>query len=123
MATYYEYVHRAGYGRDDHMADEIIARAARHLGMDTDGYLAQAVGLASHAVPMDRARVRLRAERGVRARMQRALRDARREVLSRDTLIEIVCVRTVYEGDWRVREERRGRQWIAVARDSHEVTA
>ncbi len=40
--THYIYAHRAGYGRDDHMADEIIARAARRLDLEGAGeYIAQ----------------------------------------------------------------------------------
>lgn len=104
MQSYYTYRHRAGYGRDDHMADEIIARAARRLGGDTAGYIAQAVGLASHAVPMDSLRVSLPAAAGVRRRMERALRLASREVPRRDCRIDVVRV-TVSRGRDHAEEE------------------
>lgn len=95
--AYYEYIHRAGYGRDDHMADEIIARAARILGYAADGYIARAAGLASHPVPLGGVTVRLQADRGARQRMLSALRATRREVLSNDCHISIVRMRVRYE--------------------------
>lgn len=129
--AHYEYVHQAGYGRDDHRADELIARAARILGLDgSHAYVAASVGLVSHAVPMGRAQVRLPAVRGARARMVSALRAARREIGHYvDTSIAVVCVRTrVVEGEdgrhyWtrptRVTEHRHGHTWVTV--DASEV--
>ncbi len=117
----YEYVHRPGYGRDDHMADEIIARAARILGLAGAGqYVQAATGMAPHPVPMGRARVSLPSGLGVRARMEAALREARTEVVCRDCAIEVVLVRRrrVEERGrtYRVVEHRRGRDWIEVER-------
>jgi hypothetical protein len=92
--TYYEYQHVPGYGRDDYMAEEIIARAARRLGaVGADHYIAQAVGLASHPIPLGSVEVRVPGGPGVRRRMERALSAARREVRHRDCLIEIVAYR------------------------------
>jgi hypothetical protein len=128
--THYEYRHLAGHGRDDHMAGEIIARAARQLGMDSDGYIAAAAGLASHAVPLADPCVRLPSAPGVRMRMERALEAARREVSRRDCWIFVACVRTrtedaqvvqriddygrrVERRQWtEVSEVRRGREWV-----------
>lgn len=122
MTSYYEYVHRPGFGRADHLADEIIARAARHLGArGCDGYIAACVGLASHAAPMPGASVRLAAGPGVRRRMVAALRAAERELFGEryvDTWIVVECVRTrcYRRGEQvvRVHEVRRGRRWEEV---------
>lgn len=77
---YYTYEHRPGWGRDDHLADEVIARAARQLGIaGTGSYIAQHLGLASHPCPNGTAEVRVAAVRGAKARMRGALRRARRE--------------------------------------------
>lgn len=129
--SYYEYHHAHGYGRDDHMADEIIARAARRLGEDTGRYIAQAAGLASHSVPMRSMSVRLPAGPGVRARMERALHEARQEVARRDCAISVVCSRceVVYPDDdtgrgreysvpTRIYEQRRGTRWVVVATEA-----
>jgi hypothetical protein len=79
---YYEYRHIPGYGRADHMADELIARAARQLGYtEAQGYIAAACGFASHPVPQGSCTVRLPVARGTAARMRGALRRARREFL------------------------------------------
>lgn len=76
---YYTFVHYPGYGREDHLADDLIARAVRQLGGDTSHLVAQHLGLLSHAVPTNSLEVRLPAQRGVAARMRGALRRARRE--------------------------------------------
>lgn len=118
----YEYQHYAGYGRDDHMADEIIARAARHLGFDGAGeYVLAARGFVSHAVPMGSPVVSLPCCPGVRRRMLSALRKAMREVLSNDCAISVVCRRerlvrsgAEWSRDTIVTEERRGARWIIV---------
>lgn len=90
--AYYELVHHAGYGRDDHLADEVIARAARILGLSgADGYIAAAAGFASHACPMEHAVVRLPVARGVAVRLRAAVRRAKREYLRRpDCCIAVV---------------------------------
>lgn len=76
----YQYVHRPGYGRDDHLAGEWIARAIRQLGISgTDAYISAAMGFASHPVPMDLPEFSLPAGRGVRQKMEAALRRAARE--------------------------------------------
>lgn len=105
----YEYEHRAGYGRDDHMAEELIARAARQLGLDTSDRIAQCIGLASHPVPMGTSTVRLAAGRGVRQRMSRALRAAHEEIGHYvDVRIDVVRIRTRTEYETRtVRIEDR----------------
>lgn len=129
--SYYTYVHRAGYGRDDHMADEIIARSARQLGLDTGSAIAQHCGMASHSCPMPASEVRIPSAPGVRRRMLRAIRAAEREVLSHDCLISVELRRTRRERvrsyryvengalvdvtEWRiVLEERRGREWREI---------
>lgn len=141
MKPYYTYVHRAGYGRDDHMAAELISRAARQLGLDTGDSIAQHVGLASHPVPLSSGEVRLASGPGVRAKMTRAMRVARAELVRRpDCVIEVQCHRLVeelldehqYRDDaGRPREWRRyrvtlerpsGRDWIAVDSVEREVT-
>jgi len=85
--AYYHYHHAPGYGRDDHMAGEVIARAARQLGYDTDHLIAQHMGLAAHAVPIGSCDVRVPATLGVqgrvRRRMTRALARAYREFARR----------------------------------------
>lgn len=79
--SHYTYRHRAGYGREDHLADELIARAIRQLGISgVEGTIAAHLGLTSHAVPVVGVNVVLPARRGVKARMLGALRRARREV-------------------------------------------
>lgn len=117
QVTYYEYAHLAGYGREDHLADEVIARAARALGLDgADAYIAEAVGLASHAVG-NRALVRMPAGPGVRLRMERALRTARTEIRA-DCRIVVRCLREVREradGERDVHviiERRSGTAWV-----------
>ena len=131
MGSYYEYVHRPGYGRMDHLADEVVARAARRLGTSgTDEYIAACVGLASHTVPMAGVSVRLPSGPGVRRRMVAALRAAERETLGGryvDTRIDIECVRTIRwrRGEHREwphdavveRQVRRGRAWVTEAVD------
>lgn len=77
MATY-AYVHHAGYGRDDHMADELIARAIRQLGGDTGSAIAAHVGLASHPIPAPGVAVYLEGHENKR-RMVSAMRRAKRE--------------------------------------------
>jgi hypothetical protein len=111
--AHYEYLHQPGYGRDDHRASELIARAARILGAgSTDAYVAQALGFAPHPVPMGSIAVRLPCERGTKARMIAALRAARREVGHYvDTSIAVVCVR---ERAGRI-EHRYGRKWVPVS--------
>lgn len=111
--VYYEYVHQPGYGRDDHRASELIARAARILGVGGAGaYVAQALGLASHPVPIGSPVVRLPCERGAKTRMVAALRAAHREIGHYvDTSIAVVCVR---ERAGRV-EYRFGRKWVPVS--------
>jgi hypothetical protein len=127
----YEYVHRRGYGGDDHLAEEVIARAARILGaQDAAERVAQCVGLQSHAVPMAAGTYAIDAGPGVRARMERALRAAYSEMPCRvDCLIEVVCVcvrrasRDEYSYPTWLREERRGRHWVVVATwDAHPET-
>jgi hypothetical protein len=121
MANYYEYKHREGYGSDDHMANEIIARAARQLGFEVDDQIAQCVGLANHSVPMTRFTVRSDDGPNVREKMERALRLAKNEVLRRNCCIEVVCCREIRQYDeieeiTRVRyEERRGNHWVLVS--------
>lgn len=90
IMTHYRYRHQPGYGGHDHMADEIIARAARRLGLDTGAYITQAAGYAAHGVPMAHAVVRLPVGRGVQRRMADALRWARLEVTCRDCRIVVV---------------------------------
>lgn len=94
-SVYYEYLHQPGYGRDDHRADELIARAARILGLDgAHARVAASVGLVSHSVPMGSVFVRLPARRGTKARMVSALRSARAEIGHYvDTSIAVVRVR------------------------------
>jgi hypothetical protein len=91
MSSYYTYVHRPGYGRDDHMAPEILARAAAILGLQgADHAVAQALGLEGHACPLGIPEIRISSGQGVRGRMAAALRQARRDSPRRDCLIEIV---------------------------------
>lgn len=115
--SYYTYVHRAGYGRDDHMADELIARAIRALGVPgAEASIAAAVGLASHAVPMDGANVRIPAGPGVRVQMERALRSARREFARRpDLSVTVVCCRKIRRDGRIIIEERHGARWVAIS--------
>lgn len=130
MARYYEYVHHAGYGRDDHMADELIARAARQLGLATGSRIAQACGLASHSVPMGSCTVRMPAERGTAARMRAALRRARSELRGYvDCSISVDCLRVVvvrageshagclYTEASRLVERRDRRGWRVLSMD------
>lgn len=77
----YEYEHRPGYGRHDHLADEVIARAAAYLGYDTGDVIAQHMGLASHPVPLPGIELRVPNESGAWHRMHAALARARRDVL------------------------------------------
>ena len=79
MSTYYTYVHLAGYSRVDHLAPELIARAARRLGLDTGSAIAAACGLVSHAVPSSCGEVRVSSSPTTRRRMLSALRAARGE--------------------------------------------
>ena len=111
MGNYYTYQHREGYGSDDHMADEIICRAARQLGIDTGTAIAAAVGLASHAVG-DSHRVEIPSGPGVAARMRSALRRARQEVGRNDCCIEVVCMRYLRTDDGIAHQIRRGREWV-----------
>lgn len=80
MATW-TYRHHPGHGSTDHLAAEIIARAARILGLDgAEQAVRQTAGYAPAAVPM-RAAVTLRGDgRSVRPAMTRAIRDARDEM-------------------------------------------
>ena len=115
MSTY-EYQHRAGYGRDDHLADELIARAARQLGCDVDARIAAHAGFISHPCPIGAGTVRLPVERGTRARMEGALRRARNEFLHRpDCAVVVVCIRRRREDGMLVTEERRGRAWVPIS--------
>ena len=109
MTTYYEYRHRPGYGRDDHMADEVIARAARRLGSGgCDDHIAASLGLVSHPVPLGGVEYRMPAAPGVRRRMERALSAAQQEFARRqDCWVYVACVRE-RNG---VREVRRGSRW------------
>lgn len=111
--TYYTYIHRAGYGRDDHMADELIGRACRQLGGDAGSYIAEACGLASHSVPHSAPNVRVPPGKSVRRTMERALRRAREEMAGRiDVVIDVVCVNEFRDGDGDyVVQHRCGREW------------
>lgn len=143
MATreYYCYVHRSGYGQHDHLAGEVIARAARRLGLDIGDRVAQCVGLASHAVPMVQATVQLAPVKGVRERMARALLSARAEMpirVSCSIEIERRCEEEetlasgVYDDPqtgerraWRRVKRtvfrRVEREWIPVSTDTFEI--
>lgn len=117
--SYYEYRHYAGYGRHDHMADEIIARAAAYLGADGAGeHLLRCVGLADHAVGDMGCTVRMPYAPGVRAQMERALRqaygDMRRNHWARDCRIEVVCLRQRSGKRGIETEIREGRRWMPV---------
>jgi hypothetical protein len=119
--TYYEYVHSPGYGRDDHRADELIARAARHLGAaGASAHVITALGLVSHGVPMGAASIRVPAGRGVRQRMLRAIRAAFVECRQPSCAIGVRCYRERWTTDrgarYRVTEERCGRHWIECER-------
>lgn len=121
--SYYTYESRPGYGRDDHMADEIIARAARRLGLaGAERFILQAAGFVSHAVG-ESAEVRIEGTPGTRRRMERALSAARREVMRPDCRIVICCYRTRWERDEdgalvRVTERRRGNAWVRTGGDA-----
>jgi hypothetical protein len=122
MSGYYEMVHRAGYGSDGHLAPEVIARAARHLGLVGDDEVHRHIGHA--ASPAEEARtVRLDVGPGIRARMVAALSAARGEFERRPgCCIEVVKrrVRLEQPDDWttiRVVEERQGRRWVTLSRE------
>ena len=88
--SYYTYQHVPGWGRDDHMASEIIARAATHLGIGgASREVAAAAGLASHSAPHV-VEVRLPVERGVANRMRGALRRAKSEVARSQVRIDVL---------------------------------
>jgi hypothetical protein len=96
MAMYQmSYQHRAGYGRHDHLAQEVIARAMRRLGYDTEHLIAQHVGLAAHPCPLQAIKVRLIAKDAKEAariatQMRQAISAARCELPIRpDTRIDV----------------------------------
>lgn len=110
--TYYTFRHFPGHGRDDHMADEIIARAARRLGLDTDARIRQHIGFASHSVPMGGIVISVPVARGAKARMLRALRAAKAEITAKyiSCLVAVVKER---EADGRVEwYSPSSRAWI-----------
>ena len=92
----YTYRHHPGRGSTDHLADEVIARAARILGLPgADAYVRQAAGYDAHAVPMPRPRVTLWGA-DARKRMEAALVEARAAMPCR-----VSCVIAVEEIDVR----------------------
>jgi hypothetical protein len=106
MSSYYTYEHCAGYSHDDHLADEVIARAAAYLGYDTGDVIAQHMGLASHPVPLPGIELRVPNESGAWRRMQAALANARRDVLPHCVVqarIDIACYR--WTGPRRLEEQ------------------
>lgn len=114
---YVTYRHREGFGRTDHLADEIIVRAARILGLCGDRPVAEAAGFASHAVGQTHA-VRLRGA-DAKKRMRAALRAARAEMPCRtDCRIDVVGVTTVIDD----REVVDGRMAAANIRTYHDGT-
>jgi hypothetical protein len=131
--SYYTYVHWAGYGSDDHLADEWIARAARLLGVASDADVAEHVGMAAHAVHSGRGTVRVTHEPGVRARMTRALKTARAEFEHRpDCLVSVELERVTTQvhasgphlsgRTWRrvtiTRERRDPSGWKAISSET-----
>lgn len=90
MSDYYVYNNKQGYGHTDHLAPEVIARAARLLGLaGADEAVLQHAGFASHAVGVSSS-VRLPYAKGVGKRMQKALDAAREEMPCRvSTCIEV----------------------------------
>jgi hypothetical protein len=65
MSNYYTFTHHAGYGRGDHLADEVIARALGAMGYDTGDRLLAATGFAAHSCPMPGIDVRIDAAPGI----------------------------------------------------------
>ncbi len=137
MNAYYEYSHAPGYGRDDHMADEIITRAAGYLGLNGAGdHLLACVGLTSHSVPMGTSTIQLPVARGTRRRMETALRKAfafmREHKLARDTCIYVACRRSrrikagtivgecLYTRPTVLHEIRHGATWVIESTESEE---
>jgi hypothetical protein len=96
--SYYTIVHLPGWGRDDHMADEIILRAARRLSLASTADVARAAGLISSSSCHAR-ELRVPRAAGAKARVLRALRAAFGEIRSNDCRIAVAC-----------RRERRG--WV-----------
>jgi hypothetical protein len=104
MATdYLTLWHAAGYGRDDHLAGEVIARAARILGwVDADDYIMAAVGMGAHAVPQGNPQIRVPYSPAAKRAMERAIRDARHEFARRpDCSVSVRRLRTRVETDTR----------------------
>lgn len=117
--AHYEYMHRAGYGPDDHRAAEVIARAARALGLSGAAHaVAQQSGFAPHPVGIGYC-VRMPACPGVRRTMEAALRRARRELGRVDCRIDVVCVEieTDAERGERIEFHRHGREWREFSRE------
>jgi len=123
--SYYTYIHRAGYGRDDHRAPEIIARAALHLGLDgAEHAVLQSIGFASHACPLHVGEVRLPYAAGMRHKMVRALRLAFREARQpdcrvdvqyrRERLVEGVDGNCYYASPTILIEKRQSRGWVVA---------
>lgn len=92
----YEYEHVAGYSRLDHLAEEIIARAARHLGLAGDRDVARELGMVSRAVGGGSVRVSLPVARGTRQRMRGALRRAEAE-MGGGASLPMIVIRRVAE--------------------------
>lgn len=80
MSEYYIYRHRPGHGSTDHLAPEVISRAARILGL---AGAQEAVNRHAGFAPKtagEAATVRLPKGRGVLERMRNALSEARDEM-------------------------------------------
>jgi hypothetical protein len=138
--TYYTYRHWQGYGREDHLANELIARAMRRLGLSTGTYIAASMGLLSHPVPMASPDSRMSPAPGIRSRMETALRRAKLEMAccwgrrhGPDCSVSVECYRErvvsdttggcFYSRPTRLIERRDGHRWVTEFSHTEEVEA
>lgn len=118
--TYYIYSHHPGYGRHDHMAPEIIARALSYLGHDNMNHMILAsMGFLSHGCPLNVHDVKIPSRPGMRRKMERALRRAyafmRERSWAWDTYITVECYRERKSKDEKtVLEVRKENKWVRL---------